>query len=359
MNEGFLKNKIGNFDVVKCIITIFNQILEVKHRMSYKSINAGVIGAGRMGQYHVGVYSELPGVNLAGIVDLDENRGSEIAKKFRTNFYKDFRELFGKVDVVSIAVPTSMHYKVAKECLEAGVHCLVEKPITNDLALAEELFNIAHKNKATLHVGHVERFNGAVQELSKVAREPIFIESRRLGPFDPRIKDDGVVLDLMIHDIDIILNLVKSPVLEINAIGASVYSDKEDIVNVQLRFENGCMANILASRATQEKIRTLAVTQPKEYIILDYTTQDILVHRRASSQHQFRNQELKYTQESFIERIFVHRENPLKLELKHLIDCATNGADRRISVENELMSLRVALSVLERLKPVKLNVGQG
>jgi predicted dehydrogenase len=327
--------------------------------MNSKSINAGVIGAGRMGQYHVGVYSELTGVNLVGVVDVNEARGSEIAKKYRTQFYKDYRSLFGKVDVVSIAVPTSMHYDVAKECLQAGVHCLVEKPITNSLAEAEELFNIAQKNGAILHVGHVERFNGAVQELSKAVRDPIFIESRRLGPFDPRIKDDGVVLDLMIHDIDIILNLVKSPVVEINAIGATVFSDKEDVVNVQLRFENGCLANILASRATQEKIRTLAVTQRSEYIFLDYTTQDILVHRRASSQHQLGIQELKYTQESFIERIFVHRENPLKLELRHLIDCAANGADRRISVENELMSLRVALAVLDRLTPVRLNAVNG
>ncbi|MBF0290745.1 MAG: Gfo/Idh/MocA family oxidoreductase [Nitrospinae bacterium] len=323
--------------------------------MHNKSINAGVIGVGRMGQYHVGVYSELTGVNLVGVVDVSEARGAEIAKKYRTQSYKDFRSLFGKVDVVSIAVPTSMHYAVAKECLQAGVHCLLEKPITNNLAEAEELFNIAAKNGAILHVGHVERFNGAVQELSKAVRDPIFIESRRLGPFDPRIKDDGVVLDLMIHDIDIILNLVKSPVVEINAIGATVFSDKEDVVNVQLRFENGCLANILASRATQEKIRTLAVTQPSEYIFLDYTTQDILVHRRASSQHQLGIQELKYTQESLIERIFVHRENPLKLELRHLIDCVANGADRRISVENELMSLRVALSVLDRLTPVRLN----
>ena len=323
--------------------------------MNSKSINAGVIGAGRMGQYHVGVYSELTGVNLVGVVDINEARGAEIAKKYRTQFYKDYKSLFGKADVVSIAVPTSMHYAVAKECLQAGVHCLVEKPITNSLAEAEELFNIAQKNGAILHVGHVERFNGAVQELSKAVRDPIFIESRRLGPFDPRIKDDGVVLDLMIHDIDIILNLVKSPVVEINAIGATVFSDKEDVVNVQLRFENGCLANILASRATQEKIRTLAVTQRSEYIFLDYTTQDILVHRRASSQHQLGIQELKYTQESFIERIFVHRENPLKLELRHLIDCVANGADRRTSVENELMSLRVALSVLDRLTPVRLN----
>ncbi|MBI4667318.1 MAG: Gfo/Idh/MocA family oxidoreductase [Nitrospinae bacterium] len=320
--------------------------------MSASNINAGVIGSGRMGQYHVGVYSELTGVTLAGVVDINENRGAEVAKKYRAPYFKDFRDLFGRVDVVSIAVPTSRHYEIAKECLEAGIHCLVEKPICDDVSKAEELFNIAERKGVTLHVGHVERFNGAVQELKKVATNPILIESRRMGPFDPRVKDDGVVLDLMIHDIDIILNLVDSPVVEINAMSVSVFTDKEDVVNAQIRFENGCVANILASRATQEKIRTMAITQEKEYIVLDYTTQDILVHRRVSTQHQISRQELRYAQESLIERIFVHRDNPLKLELKHLIDCAANGADRRISVENELKSLRVAFMVLDKIRPV-------
>ncbi|MGK7346558.1 MAG: Gfo/Idh/MocA family oxidoreductase [Candidatus Nitrospinota bacterium M3_3B_026] len=313
-------------------------------------VKAGVIGVGRMGQYHVGVYSEIAGVDLVGVVDVDEGK-SPIADKYRTKFYTDYRDLFGKVDVVSIAVPTSRHFDVARDCLEAGVHCLVEKPISNDMEKAEELFRIAEEKNLALHVGHVERFNGAVQELRKVVVDPIFIESRRLGPYDPRIKDDGVVLDLMIHDIDIILNLVESPVADMNVMGASVFSGMEDLVNVQIKFENGCMANIIASRATQEKIRTLAVTQKKEYIFLDYTHQDILVHRRASSEHELRRRELRYRQESFMERIFVHRENPLKLEIQHLLDCATNGARRKTAVRDELKSLKVALTVLDKLKP--------
>jgi len=317
-----------------------------------KIVRAGVIGVGHMGQYHVGAYSEITGVNLGGISDLDMERASPIAKKYRTQCYQDYRKLLDKVDVVSIAVPTAFHFEIAKECLEAGIHCLVEKPICKDLEQAQQLFEVADRHNAALHVGHVERFNGAVQQLKKVVCDPILIESRRLGPFAPRIRDDGVVLDLMIHDIDIILNLVDSPLTTLNVTGSSVFTDKEDVVNVQLQFENGCMANIIASRATQEKIRTLAITQEKEYIVLDYTNQDILVHRRASSQSELTSQELRYTQESFIERIFVHRENPLKLQLQHLIGCGANGDKRITSVESELKSLKVALQVLENLNPV-------
>ncbi len=316
----------------------------------HKTINAAVVGVGRMGQYHVGAYSEMTDVNIVGVVDTDRERGMAIAAKYRTDFYPHHNDLIGKADIVSVAVPTAQHYEVARDCLEAGINCLVEKPIYNNLAKAEELFAIAEKNDLALHVGHVERFNGAVQELKNVVNNPICIESRRMGPYDSRIQGDGVVLDMMIHDIDIILNLVDSPVAEMNVMGASVFTDKDDVVNVQLKFKNGCIANILASRATQEKIRTMAVTQEEEYVFLDYTQQDILVHRRVSSQAELTRKELRYRQEALIERIFVHRENPLKLELRHLIDCASNGAKRHTSVESELKSLKVALQVLEKLR---------
>lgn len=322
----------------------------MKHH-SNKLVKAGVIGVGHMGQYHVGAYSEITGVQLVGVADINRERGQAIANRYLTDYYEDFRSLLGKVDVLSIAVPTAMHFDIARECLEAGVNCLVEKPVCDNLAQARALFEIAQRRNVALHVGHVERFNGAVQELKNVVSEPILIESRRLGPFIPRVKDDSVVLDLMIHDLDIILNMVDSPIKTINAMGASVLSDREDVVHVQILFENGCMATIVASRVTQEKIRTLAVTQANEYVVLDYTNQDILVHRRASSQSERTRQELRYKQESLIERIFVHRDNPLKLQLQHLIGCATNGDKRRTSVENELKSLEVALRVLDLLRP--------
>lgn len=310
-----------------------------------KKVRVAVVGVGRMGQYHVGVYSEIPDVRLIGIADINEMRGKEIAEKYNTKSYSDYKKLLGKVDVASIAVPTSLHYKIAKDFLQAGTNILIEKPMTRSIDEARELFNIAEKKGLTLHIGHVERFNGAVQELKKIVDNPLFIESRRLGPYDPRIQDDGVVMDLMIHDIDIILNLLNSKVRDINVVGKSVFSDKDDLCNVQLEFENGCLATITASRATQHKIRTLAITQKDKYIFLDYTNQDIHIHRQAFSEHSITKQELRYKQESFTERIFVHRENPLKIELKHLIDCAANGAERKVSVEDEIYSLQIALEI--------------
>jgi predicted dehydrogenase len=310
---------------------------------------AGVVGVGQMGQYHVGIYSELHNVELVGVADTDRQRGAYVAGKYGIPLYSDYHDLLDEVDVVSIAVPTSRHYPVAKTFLETGVHVLLEKPIAHTMEEATELFRIANTHGVALHVGHVERFNGAIQELKNIVHEPWFIESRRLGPFVPRIKEDGVVLDVMIHDIDIILNLVESPITRLYALGKSINSEREDLANVQICFQNGCIANIVASRATEIKIRTMAITQRDAYIILDYTDQDIRVHRQASSEHVVTRGALRYRQESLIERIFVHKENPLKLEIQHLLDCVSRRAMRVVSVEKELRSLQVALQILEIL----------
>jgi predicted dehydrogenase len=303
-----------------------------------------------MGQYHVGIYSELHNVELVGVADTDQQRGAYVAGKYGIPLYADYHDLLDKVDVVSIAVPTSLHYPVAQAFLEVGVHVLLEKPIAHTLEEATELFRIANNHGVVLHVGHVERFNGAIQELKNIVHEPWFIESRRLGPFVPRIKEDGVVLDVMIHDIDIILNLVESPITRLYALGKSINSEREDLANVQICFQNGCIANIVASRATEIKIRTMAITQRDAYIILDYTDQDIRVHRQASSEHVVTRGALRYRQESLIERIFVHKENPLKLEIQHLLDCVSRRATRVVSVEKELRSLQVALQILDILE---------
>ncbi len=312
-----------------------------------KNFKAGVVGVGHMGQYHAVVYSELLDPKNISLVDIAEEQVRPIANRYGIPFYSDYRELFGKIDIVSIAVPTSLHYPIAKDFLENGIHVLLEKPIARDIEEAEELFELAEKKNLTLHIGHVERFNGAIQELKKIIDTPYLIECRRLGPFAPRIQDDGVVLDLMIHDIDIVLNLVNSKVAEINAMGSSLQSKMEDLANIQMRLENGCIANIIASRMTQNKIRNLSITQKDSYIFLDYTDQEIHVHRSASSEHLLTKGKLKYKQESFVERIFVHKENPLKSEIKHFIDCSTNGASREVSVDNELASLGVAIQVMK------------
>ena len=313
----------------------------------------GVVGVGRMGEYHVGVLSEMREADLVGVVDSSEERAKTISERYNVPYFGDYKDLFDKADVAVVAVPTSLHYSIGKEFLQAGIHVLLEKPCTDDLAQARELFDIADEKNITLHIGHVERFNGAVQELFKIVKDPIYIECRRMSPFASRMKDDGVVLDVMIHDIDIILNLIKSEVSNINVVGSSVFSGRDDLVNAQIEFENGCVANILASRASQNKVRTLEVTQKDSSVLLDYTEQEIFVHRQSSSEHQMSKGALRYKQESLVERIFVHKDNPLKLELKHFIDCATNGSPRKVAVETEVNSLKIALQILDQFKPRK------
>lgn len=310
----------------------------------------GVVGTGHMGQYHVNVYSELPNVKLAGIADVSKERVVAVAKRFKTKGYTDYRKLIGQVDAVTVAVPTGKHYEVAKEFLSAGVHVLLEKPITPTLKEAKELYSIAKKKKVVLQVGHVERFNGAVQEVKKIIKNPLLVETRRIGPFVQRVQDDGVVLDLMIHDIDIVLNLVDSEIVKVNAVGGSIFTNTGDYANVQIYFKNGCVASLIASRVSQEKIRTLAVSQKDAYISLDYGAQELHLHRQASSQYFLSKEELKYKQESMIERVFVHKDNPLKLEVKHFLDCAMKGAERSVSPESDLRSLEVALKVQDILR---------
>jgi predicted dehydrogenase len=313
----------------------------------------GVVGVGRMGEYHVGVLSEMREAYLVGVVDSSEERAKTISERYNVPYFGDYKDLFDKADVAVVAVPTSLHYSIGKEFLQAGIHVLLEKPCADNLAQARELFDIADEKNITLHIGHVERFNGAVQELFKIVKDPIYIECRRMSPFASRMKDDGVVLDVMIHDIDIILNLIKSEVSNINVVGSSVFSGRDDLVNAQIEFENGCVANILASRASQNKVRTLEVTQKDSSVLLDYTEQEIFVHRQSSSEHQMSKGALRYKQESLVERIFVHKDNPLKLELKHFIDCATNGSPRKVAVETEVNSLKIALQILDQFKPRK------
>ncbi|MFQ5673530.1 MAG: Gfo/Idh/MocA family oxidoreductase [Nitrospinales bacterium] len=313
-----------------------------------KKIKAGVVGVGRMGSYHVGILSDFPEIQLTGIADIDEDRAATVGRQYSVPHYTCHRDLFGQVDLVIVAVPTSAHYTVARDFLESGIHVLLEKPCTNNLQEARELFDLAEKNKLTLHTGHVERFNGAVQEIQKIVTQPIFVECKRMGPFSDRILDDGVVLDIMIHDIDILLNLIDSKVRNINVQGASVFSGKDDLVNAQLEFENDCVANIIASRVSHNKVRTLAITQKDSYVVLDYTDQEIYVHRKSSSEHELRKDSLRYTQASMVERIFVHKDNPLKLEIKHFLDCAANGSLRKVAADKELYSLEIALKILEQ-----------
>ena len=311
-------------------------------------VRAAVVGAGHMGQYHGRVYAELWDVDLVGVVDIDPQRAAAIAAQYDAAAFTDHRELAGRVDVVSVAVPTEQHFHVTRDLLEAGVNVLVEKPITPTLDEARELYAIARRCGVALEVGHVERFNGAVQELRKIVDRPILIESRRLGPFVSRVQKDTVVMDLMIHDIDIVLALVDAPPTRIAAFGAAVHSETTDVATVQIAFASGTMATITASRATEEKIRTLAITQPDAYVVLDYTDQDIQIHRRAAQEYTLNRESIRYRQASFVEHLFVHRDNPLKLEIQHLIRSMQRmraGEDVPLAEADDLRSLAMALQI--------------
>ena len=313
-----------------------------------RRLRASVVGAGHMGQYHMLVFAELWDVELVGVVDTDRERAASMAAHYDTRAFGDHRELIGKVDLASVAVPTEQHFPVAADLLEAGVSVLVEKPITPTLEEARELFAIARRAGALLHIGHVERFNGAVQELKKIVDRPILIESRRLGPFAPRVAKDSVVMDLMIHDIDIVLGLVDSPPRRLAAMGATVHSAVTDVASVQIGFESGAIALITASRATEEKVRTLAVTQPDAYVLLDYAEQDIRIHRRTAQEYTLNRESIRYRRASFVEHVQVHKDNPLKLEVQHLLRAvrrARAGEGVVLAEAEDLRSLAVALEI--------------
>jgi len=311
-------------------------------------VRVGVVGVGHMGSYHVAALGELVDANLAAIADIDHVRARDLAGKYGAESFSCPEDLIGKVDAAIVAVPTALHYSVSQMFLENGIHVLVEKPICTNIGHARELFCLATEKNLVLHIGHVERFNGAVQELSRIVRNPALIECRRLGPFVTRARNDGVVLDLMIHDLDIILRLVDEEVKFLSATGSIIVSEQDDVANVQIQFSGGCVASLTASRATENKIRTLAISQPGAFISLDYADQELRIHRQASSEHSFSREELKYREQTQVERVFVHKENPLKLELRHFLACAQAGNVIE-NTERELQSLDVALRVLKIL----------
>ncbi|MBI1728015.1 MAG: Gfo/Idh/MocA family oxidoreductase [Candidatus Rokubacteria bacterium] len=301
-----------------------------------------------MGQYHILALAELWDVELVAICDSDADRAQQIAAQYGTQAVATHRELAELVDIATVAVPTERHFEVARDLLEAGVHVLVEKPMTPTLEEAKDLFRLARQRARVLHVGHVERFNGAVQELRKIVERPVLIESSRLGPFVPRVQSDSVVMDLMIHDIDIVLGLVDSEPRRMNALGRSIHSLQADVANVQILFDSGAMATITASRATEEKIRTLSITQPDAYIVLNYADQDIQIHRRAAQEYTLNRESIRYRQASFVERLFVHKDNPLKLEIRHLLSAARAAmatGQVELPETEDLRSLAVALEI--------------
>ena len=240
-------------------------------------IRVGVIGVGSLGQHHARVYASLPEVELVGVVDAAPERAGEVAARFGTKAYSDYTELFGKVDAVNIASPTTTHAEIGVHCLKEGIHVLAEKPIAHTLEAADRLIQAAQENDRVLQIGHLERFNPAVVALREIVTRPRFFEAHRMGLFSPRSLDVDVILDLMIHDLDIISLLVPFPIEKITAVGIAILSNRIDIANARIQFADGCVANITASRVSMEKIRKLRLFQKQEYVSLDYTRQDLAV----------------------------------------------------------------------------------
>ncbi len=239
----------------------------------------GVIGVGRLGSIHAEIYRDLRGVRLAGVCDIDPTKAEAIGRRSGATAYTDYRRLLPHVQAVSIAVPTTLHYPIAAACLQHGIHVLIEKPITDRVAHADRLLALARRHRLVLQVGHVERFNPAVRLMRRIARRPRFIEVHRLGPYPYRSTDISVVLDLMIHDIDIVRALVGAPLRRLDAVGVRVLSDSEDIANARLIFANGAVANLTASRVTTETLRKIRVFQSNTYLSLDYAARRLAVYQ--------------------------------------------------------------------------------
>ncbi len=300
-------------------------------------LNVGVIGVGFLGSLHARVYHQLSDVTLVGVCDCYKKRAKEISKKHHTDYYLNYKDLLGKVQAVSIAVPTYLHYEIAKEFLNAGVHVLIEKPITKTLKEADELVSIARKNNLILQVGHIERFNSAIQAVEGLLKEPRFIECHRMGPFVQRVSDVGVVLDLMIHDIDIVLGLVKSDVKSIDAVGVKIVSDHEDIANVRLTFDNGTISDLIASRVTKKKRRTISIFQKDSFISLNYAEQSATIHKKKGSK--IKKKKLK-----------IKKEEPIKQELESFVDCVVNSRKPIVSGEEGRRALSVALEIGKKIR---------
>lgn len=306
------------------------------------NINVGVVGVGYLGSLHARVYSQLKNANPVCVCDIDKKKAKKIAKKYRLWYFPDYRTLFDKVDAVSIAVPTSLHYKIAKDFLNNGIHVFIEKPITQTVEEAQELIDIANSKNLTMQVGHIERFNPVVRAVEPYLKAPRFIECHRSGPYTKkkRVKDVGVVLDLMIHDIDIILSLVKSEVKNIEAVGISTISPYEDIANVRLNFKNGTIADITASRMTKEEVRKIKISQKDSHITLDYLHLDAHIVRKIDGR-------------IVKERIKLEKKEPLKLELKSFISSIQNGTKPLVSGEEGKRALAVAMDILKKIKTSK------
>jgi predicted dehydrogenase len=307
----------------------------------------GVIGVGYLGRFHAEKYAALPETKLVGVADLAWERGREVAKALGTEAFADYRLLFPEVEAVSIAVNTQDHYLVVREALEAGLHVLVEKPITATVAEAEDLLRLAGKYDRFLMVGHLERFNSAMAELRNLTTSPRFIESHRLAFFKERGTDVDVVLDLMIHDLDHVLSLVRSPVTEIRAAGISVLTSTVDLANVRLEFASGCIANFTASRMSLKTMRRFRLFQPDTYLAVDFEAQELTIALRQEGA-------TGLIPGVALEIKSFPKEDTLLKEIQAFVHSVRNGVPVPISGEDGRAALKLAEDIIATMRKAKV-----
>jgi predicted dehydrogenase len=300
-----------------------------------------IVGAGIMGSNHARVATQLPGVMVSHVVDSDRQRGEALARSVDACFETNVEALLGKVDAAVVAVPTPLHLSVGLELIEAGVHVLMEKPIADRVEAAEQLVAAAHRAGVCLMVGHIERFNPAIFELQSIVTSPIHVEATRVSAFTDRVLD-GVIRDLMIHDLDLTLAIMGSEPTTVSAVAQRVRSDSEDLASALLGFASGTTASLTASRVGQQKIRRVHVTQLDSYVEADLVRQDVSIHRVQHAEF-LTNEGRRYSQAGVVEIPYLrHRGEPLSLELSHFVDCIRGDARPRVSGEDGLRALRLA-----------------
>jgi len=309
-----------------------------------EKIRVGVVGGGYFGQFHIEKYLNIEGVELVGVVDIDPSRCREIERRYLVRTYSKHSDLFGKVQSVSIAVPTPFHHPIAREFLLQGVDVLLEKPITRTLEEADELIALAESRGLIFQIGHLERFNGGLLAIEGMIQHPFLIESQRLGPFSGRGVEVDVVLDLMVHDIDIVLNLVRSRVKHLGASGRSVFTSHFDIANVNMEFENGCRANLTASRVSEEKVRKTWIFQPDRTLSIDYLSQKAFSIPRASQAEQ------GTSIEGVAEEIPVTKVDLLEAEIRSFLHSVRDRKEPKVSGRDGRQVLEIALQIIQKMK---------
>lgn len=314
-------------------------------------IRIGAIGVGNMGQHHARVLSLLKDVELVGVSDINVERGLAIASKYRVRFFENYLDLLPHIDAACIIVPTRLHHQVGMDCLKAGVHTLIEKPIAASIAEAESLVNAAAESNCILQVGHIERFNPAFQELTKVLKteELLALEAHRMSPYSKRANDVSVVLDLMIHDIDLLLELAASPVVKLTASGSSCSgSGYLDYVTATLGFANGMVATLTSSKVTHRKIRRIAAHCKNSLTEADFLNNEILIHRQTTANCMTDYGQVLYRQDGLIEKVYTSNIEPLHAELEHFVSCVRGGNLPSVGGEQALKALRLA-SLIEQM----------